>query len=337
MFDHLPIHEKFFALISNRLYKENNLSDLTWALCKTSRTFLNLFLKYFKFPFDETAPLQIVREVSEGWDRPDLTVSQGKHQFVIEVKIDDQNYHMEQYAKKFLDARLGLIARHHVKARCGFETRTWSDFYDYVRKKTAEGIFRENESLLVNGYLAYLKEVCGVMELDAMRFEGLFSLACFNKIIQEIIDRTEIIGYTIYRDNKKPSKFDYYSGFYFSLKNKQGKESIFPWFGISYGEKDMYRITIEVDDYHTADNIFRELKGNLLKERGIHFEIPYSHEEDEYESLVFEMRDDVKKEFSSEESLDNQRKILTDFYREVVGEIGRRIDDLSLSGRSKMC
>jgi hypothetical protein len=323
MFNHLPIHEKFFSLISNRLYKENNLSDLTWALCKTSRTFLNLFLKFFGFTVDETAKMQVIREFPEGLDRPDLTITQDRNKFVIEVKIDDQNYHMEQYAKTFKDAKLGLIARHDVKARCGFETRTWAGFYDYVRKQYSEEIFREEESLLVSGYLAYLKEVCGIMDLDAMRFEGLFSLACFNKIIREIIDRTEIRGFTIYCDNKKPSISYDYSGIYFLCKNKKGGETAFPWFGISY-ENNINSIIIEVDDYHTNEKIFSELKKNLSKEGGCNFEIPYLHEEDEYESVVYKMKDDVEKKFFSE-CIDNQRRILTDFYIEVVGVIGRGI------------
>jgi hypothetical protein len=42
----MSIEEKFFRKLSERLNKENNLSDITWALCESSEQFKNLFLEY---------------------------------------------------------------------------------------------------------------------------------------------------------------------------------------------------------------------------------------------------------------------------------------------------
>ena len=39
----------FFLHLGIRLYKENNLSDITWALLQASDEFKQLFIKYF-FP-----------------------------------------------------------------------------------------------------------------------------------------------------------------------------------------------------------------------------------------------------------------------------------------------
>jgi hypothetical protein len=323
MFDHLPTHDKFFAWVSERLTKENDLSDLTWALCKTSRKFLDLFLNFFEFEINIALPIQIVREASEEGDRPDFMIFQGGRRFFIEVKIDDQNDHMKQYAKRFPDAMRGLIARHKVGANFKFVTKTWDNFYHCVRGRLAKGEFPKEESATISGYLAYLKEVCQVMELETMRFEGLYSLACFNEIIRQIIVQIKIPGYTIRFDNKKTSYFENCSGVYFSLKKARDARAAFPWFGIWYGEKDRHQIMIEIDDY-SSNTLFRRFQEDLPAEDGKFHKAPKINKEVGYEALVFKMRENCQRRLFSE-SLEGQRKILTDFYSEVVGVMGHKM------------
>ena len=42
----MDIFNTFFSFLSNRLRKENHLSDITWALCCTNEQFKNYFIKY---------------------------------------------------------------------------------------------------------------------------------------------------------------------------------------------------------------------------------------------------------------------------------------------------
>lgn len=327
MFDHLPTQDKFFAWVSERLNKENDLSDLTWALCRTSRKFLHLFLNFFGFEINIALPLQIVREASEEGDRPDFMIFQGGRRFIIEVKIDDQNDHMKQYAKRYPDARRGFIARHKVGAKFKFVTKTWDNYY-YVRDKLDKEEFSKEESVIIRGYLAYIKEVCKVMELESMRFEGLYSLACFNEIIGQIIGQVKIPGYEIRFDNKKTSYFEDCSGVYFRLRKVRDGMAVFPWFGIWYGEKNRHQIEIEIDSY-SSSTLFRRFREDLPAEGGKFHKATAIIKGIGYESLVFYMSDDCQCLLFSE-SLESQRKILTDFYTEVVGAIGNKMGRRSL-------
>ena len=92
--------------------KENDLSDITWALCNASHKFKEVFLKFF-FPEIQISPdVVIEREISKDDSRPDFVIHNGSELYIIENKINDQAHHFGQYEKAFkvTPERFGYIA-----------------------------------------------------------------------------------------------------------------------------------------------------------------------------------------------------------------------------------
>ena len=91
----------FFEALAGRLYKENYLSDVTYALCQSDEVFKQFFLDFF---FGNGAinvsrdKVEITRELSFDEGRPDFTIRVGdKEIYLIEVKIWNGSHHFAQY------------------------------------------------------------------------------------------------------------------------------------------------------------------------------------------------------------------------------------------------
>ncbi len=65
---------EFIGFLSWRMRNENDLSDITWALCQASEKFANLFLTYIfgKDANNYTQISEFHREYSRGDSRPDM-------------------------------------------------------------------------------------------------------------------------------------------------------------------------------------------------------------------------------------------------------------------------
>lgn len=89
---------KFFEALAERAYRENDLSDVTYAMCEASRAFKQFFLDFFfgRGTLDASTAT-INREYSEAWGRPDFLIRAGDVTYIVEVKIWDGNHHFEQY------------------------------------------------------------------------------------------------------------------------------------------------------------------------------------------------------------------------------------------------
>ena len=91
--------KKFFTALSERAYKENDLSDVTYAMCESDICFKQFFLDFF-FNKDnlDASSTSIEREHSTDWGRPDFWIrtNHGKL-YIVEVKIWDGSHHFEQY------------------------------------------------------------------------------------------------------------------------------------------------------------------------------------------------------------------------------------------------
>ncbi len=93
----------FFFNLASKFYKENDLSDVTWAMCQASELFLQRFLKFF-FNRDFLKTIEIRREISaeEEGARVDFYIEYynelGERElYLIEAKIGDHNQHFGQY------------------------------------------------------------------------------------------------------------------------------------------------------------------------------------------------------------------------------------------------
>jgi hypothetical protein len=105
--------KRFFQSLAHRLYREQNLSDITWALAESDESFKQTFMDLFFKDFDAKKPHENKRECFKADSRPDILLRQDDLTYVIEVKISDkQNYHFKQYADAFKDedVRFGFIS-----------------------------------------------------------------------------------------------------------------------------------------------------------------------------------------------------------------------------------
>ena len=78
--------EKFFTALSERAHRENDLSDLTYALCEADLVFKQFFLDFFfkKERIDASRAI-IEREYSETCGRPDFHGRLGRVAFILPV------------------------------------------------------------------------------------------------------------------------------------------------------------------------------------------------------------------------------------------------------------
>ena len=90
----------FFSVLAERAYRENDLSDVTYALLEANRAFRQFFLDFF-FPHEglEGEKVVIEREHVIGDSRPDFWIRNGNEVYLVEVKIWDGGHHFEQYHK----------------------------------------------------------------------------------------------------------------------------------------------------------------------------------------------------------------------------------------------
>ena len=94
---------KFFKALSERAYKENDLSDVTYSMCESNKVFRQFFLDFFFRSFNiDAQAVTITREYATEWGRPDFYIRRGNELFIVEVKIWDGSHHFEQY-KEILD------------------------------------------------------------------------------------------------------------------------------------------------------------------------------------------------------------------------------------------
>ncbi|MGA2318759.1 MAG: hypothetical protein ABSG71_20620 [Thermodesulfobacteriota bacterium] len=319
--------EGFFRDLGGRLYKENDLSDVTWAMARNCEVFLKVFADFFNFDFNPDQPTEINREDSLGESgRPDFSIENGDAVFLIESKIYDRNYHIEQYGKlKFLREReirkLGLVTNHRIdeatraKAKDNNFTdpRTWEEFTTHLENKLRAKSFPEEWEDIIKGYIEYVKEVCSIMELKEIRFDTLISLFYFNRLVKKTIEEFNREGFEVNFCKFPRANGENWSGQYFSLKKKEKKEAIYPFLGIYYGEEPpTIYIAFEKD---WSKNIYLKYRGKKKEEDYFYIET------DDWE--VSFCLNESKFERFNKVSLEEQEMILKNFLGKVIDEISQ--------------
>ena len=171
---------RFFEGLAQRMYHENDLSDMVYALCLSNAQFKQFFLDFFfKDQNLKAENTSIEREVSyPGGSRPDFVIraADGKTYFV-EVKIWDRSHHFAQYSKTLKDLngedeprRLGYITNYGICKKelvkddqqifeLLKETRVkqWSQFIKTLESSECNSWNNEEE---VQGLIAYCNKVC---------------------------------------------------------------------------------------------------------------------------------------------------------------------------------
>ncbi len=312
----------FLYNLSYRKQNENDLSDITWAMCETSEKFKELFLKFF-FDFQEEDFLKNIvtfeREKSQGNSRPDFYIEYLKKRekliYLIEVKIYDRNHHFEQYVKTFKlkdnKNRLGYITNYPHKED-GFIIKTWEEFYDFIKEKLPQN---EEEKKLWLGYLEYLKSVCSIIKITKkMDLTGFYSLYLFTEALKKVLNNNENkISTEFYKTTTKTTNI----GHYFKIKYPDiyNIKDTWAWIGI-YFNREQPLICLSFDSGENwGKPVYDILNENFTRIKNSEFsESPYYEEG----RIWFEMTREKHLEFQKLQTPEEQMDILKKFINDVI-------------------
>lgn len=148
-----PNVDKFFLELGEYYKRENDLSNVTVALCNSSEWFRNKFLRFF---FDSISLDDVMSIRREIWDadgagsRVDIYVAMKTiDDYIIEVKIYDRNHHPE-YLDRFLvksSEHFGYITNYYCPREFDAIFKTWAEFYDELYR----AIQKRNWMILLSG------------------------------------------------------------------------------------------------------------------------------------------------------------------------------------------
>ncbi|MDE5580718.1 MAG: hypothetical protein K2I95_04795 [Treponemataceae bacterium] len=305
--------EKLFEAMSERLYRENDLSDMTYALCKCNEDFKTFFLNYC---FDEPIKIEFIgREYSRYCSRPDFFAQdmQG-NEYLIEVKINDRNQHFYQYKQDFPKAKYAFISNYNLNknelnkddkaALPKWKIKTWKGFYDALSKSKLK------EDSIVYGYLKYLKNLTEIKEFIKMNISQVKSLPAFCNNLHKIAEDKGFVVYT------SPKTFtEEYYGYFFT------KEGLYLWFGLFLPDGNIW-IGLKNDESWITNSIKEKLNREFKNfPKTDLYETTESYE-DNFGYYWFKLKEDKHKILCDDsKSPEEQQKVLEDFFVNVLEAI----------------
>lgn len=314
--------DKFIEALSCRFRTENNLSDITWALCEASPFFCSLWLKFI---FDDKFPVEdldyIEREVPDtinGSSRVDFVVhlKNGMGQYIIENKIYDRKQHFGTYdvAYRLKDKEhFGYITNYTMPGN-GYSIRQWSSFYVRLRDITE---LPEEDKSLIHAYSQYLKSICNIMLPEKrIQLDRLSSLRDLSIIMKKGLERdTEFFTSTYYKCSYENSES--FRRFYFKVTYKNidtdWKES-YPYWGIWFDDEPYIKFGFD-PDAGWCKNLNRFLDNTNRNKVPPHYCSTLTNSKDGY---TFRMSENAVREFISANTVQQQQKILEGFFVEAV-------------------
>jgi len=305
----------FFDKLSERKYKENDLSDLTWAICYQNKTF-NIFFISYCFDKEFKTIRNFDREFPKNKSRLDFhflsnDFSNDK-EYLIEVKIYDKikKQQINKYKKIFPNAERSIITNYNLKQEKGYKTVTWKGFIKELEIEMHKN--KELDNNLINGYLKYLKNTTNYYEETIMNFTKINSLNKFFYISKNIFEKKFSENIDINVDKRYYRGIDYYG---FNLKNLLNNNDFYFWVGLSFHDKN---VELFFQIHHCAP----EYKDNI-KQEGNYYEIKENNEEKDWIYL--------KKEYINK--IDNE--ILENFYKEVLEKFNIKPDKKQNNEKNK--
>lgn len=256
---------RFFTALSERMYKENNLSDVTYALCEADVKFRQFFLDFFfRDARLKAGEVTIERETSfKNSGRPDFCIwTRDGGLYVVEVKIYDGNHHFGQYRdilKKEACERpitddeawkhLGYVANYkevkNVEIENGNKTAdevcsrvaTWSEFVDGLER------YLGFDDPVIQGYVEYVRHVCSCDDFQTpedwkISAKDFKAVAEFDKVLENAIKQN---GCTVYSRSTRDFASMQWIGHFFDWQpNGEGRKkndaalSCRGWIGACY-------------------------------------------------------------------------------------------------------
>ena len=311
----MSVEAVFFYNLSLRLRKENNLSDITWAICNSSDYFMNKFLSYCFGEDINTSDLELLeREYPREDCRPDFHFMHNAQEYIIEVKIYNRDYHFEKYEKAFPDAKKAFIANYTLSSQDapqdGWKISTWKEFF---LKELKDADWSKNEdNVLLSGYREYLKSVINLVEVKTMNLTNISSLGHFYNVLNEIREECDIFPLKENTASSKAIDRDKY-GKNLCYTNKKNNTVHF-WYGL-------YIFDPDIDVYFLMD------KSKCPKEEvdiieslnnGKYFDQTNS----QYDPLLWvPMKKKYFKKLCVEGNVEEQKELLKGFLNEILGKL----------------
>lgn len=304
--------QAFFIELAQYFRNENDLSDVTVALCNANPKFKEIFLKFFfEDNIDVNNVISIEREVTKGDSRVDIyiKVKNDEVPFLIEVKIYDQNHHLGQYERAFgiERPRLGYITNYPL-SKDGYNIKTWREFKDYL-KNSEYG----NDHTII-GYIKYLEHVCNIdIHNDPISLDNAFDEALFAYMVRSIIEYNSNKIYLTKYHTKYLNR-PYYGIFYgrtFIDTNKGGYLIL----GVKPGQASAIVLAVHARSHQ------EQFALDNLKSNGNYYTAPKNEKLVAESNVCFYLKDDRLKQFMSAKSFKEQENILRNFLDEVITQM----------------
>lgn len=283
---------------------ENDLSDVTYALCNSNKDFQNLFLN---FCFDETIDTDdITREFAVADSRPDFYFhdNKTKKECVLEVKIYDRNQHFEQYEKQFPNAKYAFIANYQFENIEKWKIKTWKGFYNHLLNSEIK------TDPVISGYLRYLKSVTNILEFKKMNLKECSSLPTLLENLKAIL----IQEYNFSEYNSTKSFSMYYYGQFFM------KKDLYFWIGIYLHDNKLY-IGFNDSDYWVPEGIRKNITNLINSNIKNNYYLTTEAQDGNYGKYWFCLNN-INSLYDENRNLDEQKNTLKDFINSVFKDIG---------------
>ncbi len=311
----------FFRHLASRLKTENNLSDVTWAVCNSSSQFKSFFIKFFFPAIEVDTTIELKREQSDDTGRPDFGFKFKDKQYFIEFKKYDQNHH-SNYADLHGYEFVALISIYFLPSNLyKYKLTRWKNFIDQLEDHIQKVEWNNEEMELVSGYIEFVRQSCGLIKYKKMKLDNLQSLFQFNHLIQELInssfDNFKVIP------TRSGSFFYNRSGYSFEFTKSESKKWLAGWYGIYY-TNDWVAICVGIwPNYEQNENYLKLTDEQFvsLSENNTLIGDAYRDSEDNW--LWAELNEDLKtKLLSGETEFAEQEKVLTDFFHACIKRLG---------------
>jgi len=313
----------FFINLSNRFYSENDISDITWAMCQGSPAFRNHWLRFFFPNIDVDDVDTIAREITDnkGGSRVDfyITMKSEELPYIIEVKKYDANHHFGQYEEAFdIDkSRFGYIVNYSLQ-ESGYTIKTWEGFYKSLKRGLKN--FKGEDEILVKGYINYLKTVCGMVTFDKIgNIKETKNLYALTVALRDIVkDSNDVYTSNEYTSNRRHGHDDSLQ-VVAQVKLKHGGSELngqifWPTIGLWYKEEAIFigYPSKDYDSWYGCQKVCDMI--NTHKHSINKVPLKYSTMEDGQDGYWFRLNDiDFE-----QGSYDEQKELLREFFREVL-------------------
>ena len=339
MDDNSTFAKQFFSCLSERMYNENRLSDITWALCQVSDNFKYSFVKFFfeDLKKEDCRDFEIEREKQQDIGRPDFYFEFDNKVFLIENKINDPNHHFHKYLQICKEpSNLGYITNYAIKEEDdindngdvkkwkelydeGFRVHTWEEFYDYMSicMRNNSNTLNEEERDFWEGYLEYIKNVCSIIKIKkVMKLDGIYSLFSLMTMLEKLCKEGKGNNYSLSLGSEgtmnKTKCQRGISGINFAIiYDAYANEKIWGWIGVYY-DKEKPEIWIGFSNYWGKKYIDMLDRNSLSS--GQTFEKPRP----DSEALWFKLNEKQMEKFEMATEIEEQEIILRNFMDEVI-------------------